>query len=303
MDEMISDIPLSNEWTTVRSINEGWSTDKKYYVKDNRGEQYLLRISSGTCYQEESHLYDSFKKLNKIDIPVSKLLKSGLCNNGKNTYRLFNWIEGIEIQKILGNLSEEEQYKNGFDAGNILRKIHEIGSPSDRLSWGEHYNQKIEKKIILYNNCGITFPNSERLMGFIQNKRSLIYGRPQSFHHGDFHIGNMLITPDEQLAIIDFNRLDYGDPWEEFNRIPWSASESSWFATGQINGYFGNKVPKGFFELMALYIAVNQLGAIPWAIPEGDKELKVVLNQTKEVLEWYENFEQIIPKWYQGVIN
>ena len=302
MEEIILDIPFSNEWKTIRLIDEGWSADKKYYIEDNKGFQYLLRISEGQSYEEESHLYNALRKLNKKDIRVSKLLDSGLCNNGKNTFRLFNWIEGLEIIKIIGNLSEKEQYEYGYESGKILRKIHKIGSPSNRLSWGEHYHQKIDNKIASYRNCGITFPNSEHIIDYIQKRRSLIDGRPQSFHHGDYHLGNMLVTPDKQLGVIDFNRLDFGDPWEEFNRIPWSASKSICFASGQINGYFNNEVPDDFFELMALYIGVNQLGSIPWAIPYGAKELEILLSQTKEVLDWYENFDQVIPKWYQRII-
>ncbi len=303
MEEIIYDIPMSPNWKIIRPIDEGWSADKKYYIKDNKGLQYLLRISEGQSYEEESDSYNALRKLNDIDIRVSKLLDSGLCNNGKNTFRLFSWIEGVVIRKIIGSLSEEEQYKYGFDAGKILRKIHEIESPSNRLSWGEHYNKKIDRKIERYTNCGITFPNSKRVIDYIQKQRSLIDGRPQSFHHGDYHIGNMLLTPDKKLGVIDFNRLDFGDPWEEFNRIPWSASESIWFASGQINGYFCNEVPKDFFELMALYIGVNQIGSIAWAILYGDKEIKILLSQTKEVLEWYENFDQTMPKWYRKIIN
>lgn len=29
----------------------------------------------------------------------------------------------------------------------------------------------------------------------------------------------MIISPEGKLSIIDFNRNDYGDPWEEVNRI------------------------------------------------------------------------------------
>lgn len=47
----------------------------------------------------------------------------------------------------------------------------------------------------------------------------LLNGRTQSYQHGDYHVGNMIISPDNALSIIDFNRSDFGDPWEEFNRI------------------------------------------------------------------------------------
>ncbi len=298
MEVIISDIPTSKTWKIIQSIHEGWSADKKYYIKDQKGYQYLLRISNGESTEAERHLYNALRELNKKDIPVSKLLDSGLCNQGKHTYRLFNWIEGVEIRKIIDRLSEEEQYKYGYDAGKILRQIHEIDNPSNQFSWSKYYNQKINKKIVAYRNCGITFPKAERIIDYIQQQRVLINGRPLRFHHGDYHIGNMLMTPDKKLGVIDFNRLDFGDPWEEFNRLPWSASQSIGFANGQINGYFNDKIPKDFFELMALYTGVNQIGAIPWAIPYGDKELTTLLNQTNEVLKWYDNFEQPIPKWY-----
>lgn len=303
MEEILLDIAFLSDWKTIIPIKEGWSADKKYYITDNKGLQYLLRLSYSERYEEESHLYHALRQLNEKDIPVSKLLDSGLCNHGKNTYRLYSWIEGVEIIKIIESLSEKEHYAFGYAAGEILSKIHEIRSPENRLSWGKHYAQKIDNKIERYRDCGITFPHSERLIDFIESRRNLIDGRPQSFHHGDYHLGNMLVTPDNHLAVIDFNRLDFGDPWEEFNRIPWSASRSAWFASGQINGYFDNEVPTEFFELMALYIGVNQLGSIPWAIPYGERQLEILLNQTWEVMNWYDNFDRIVPKWYKGDVT
>jgi hypothetical protein len=40
----------------------------------------------------------------------------------------------------------------------------------------------------------------------------------------------MMIGRDRQLYIIDFNRSDFGDPWEEFNRIVWCAQAAPVFA-------------------------------------------------------------------------
>ena len=110
----------------------------------------------------------------------------------------------------------------------------------------------------------------------------------------------MLITPDSELAIIDFDRSDFGDPWEEFNRITWSASKSPLFANGQINGYFGDQVPPEFFDLMSLYISVNLIGSIAWAMDYGEQELETTSNQIIEVLGWFEHFKRSIPRWYKG---
>lgn len=111
-------------------------------------------------------------------------------------------------------------------------------------------------------------------------------------------MGNMVVTPSGELGIIDFNRMDYGDPWEEFNRITWCAGLSPLFASGRIHGYFNNNVPDLFFRLMALYIASNQLSSIHWAIPFGKEEVDDMVQRAEEVLEAYDYFQTYIPKWY-----
>ena len=62
----------------------------------------------------------------------------------------------------------------------------------------------------------------------------------------------MIISADKLLSIIDFNRPDFGDPWEAFNRIVWSATVSPHFATGQLYGYFGGRPPIEFFQAVGI---------------------------------------------------
>ena len=111
-------------------------------------------------------------------------------------------------------------------------------------------------------------------------------------------MGNMMISQSE-LIIIDFDRFDYGDPWEEFNRIVWCAQASPKFACGMVDGYFDGQVPYQFWQLLALYICSNTLSSIPWAIPFGQKEIDTMINQAKDVLSWYDNMKNPVPTWYR----
>ena len=97
---------------------------------------------------------------------------------------------------------------------------------------------------------------------------------------------------------IRFNRNDYGDPWEEFNRIVWCAQKAPLFASGMVNGYFDDNVPMEFWRLLALYISSNTLSSVYWAIPFGQDEVNTMLNQAKEVLSWYDNMRNLVPTWY-----
>ena len=131
----------------------------------------------------------------------------------------------------------------------------------------------------------------------------LLKNRPQVLQHGDYHIGNFMIGEDREIYVIDFDRFDVGDPWEEFNRIVWSAQVSPAFASGMIDGYFDDKVPDLFWKLLAVYILSNLVGALPWAISYGEEEVSVMQNQAKEILEWYDDMNQLVPSWYMNKKN
>jgi aminoglycoside phosphotransferase (APT) family kinase protein len=150
----------------------------------------------------------------------------------------------------------------------------------------------------MYENCPLSYEGGQAFLDYIQENRHLLKNRPQRFQHGDYHIGNMMISTDGQLMIIDFDRFDFGDPWEEFNRIVWCAQSSPLFASGMVNGYFDNAVPVEFWHLLALYIASNTLSSLPWAIPFGEEEVKVMQKQARQVLQWYDHMRKIVPGWY-----
>lgn len=46
-----------------------------------------------------------------------------------------------------------------------------------------------------------------------------------------------MINNNNELVIIDFNREDYGEPWEEFNRPVWYMKITHEFAIGIVDGY------------------------------------------------------------------
>ena len=108
-----------------------------------------------------------------------------------------------------------------------------------------------------------------------------------------------MIDKEAKLIVIDFNRNEYGDPWEEFNRIVWCAQKAPLFATGMVDGYFGGDVPIEFWKLLVLYISSNTLSSLPWAIPFGEKEIEVMQKLASDVLEWYDDMKCVVPTWYK----
>jgi aminoglycoside phosphotransferase (APT) family kinase protein len=292
------DIKTDYIFKTITSINKGWSSDKKYYVEAETGERLLLRTADRSEYESKKSEFEAMKRLAETGIPMSKPLKFGMSDDGKSVYTLFTWCEGEDAAEMLPKLTDTEQYELGLKSGRYLREIHCIHAPSDQEKWETKFNRKADSKIKQYYDCPVKIKGGDRIIEYIESNRHLLRGRPQSFHHGDYHVGNMVISREAELSIIDFNRHDFGDPWEEFNRIVWSASVSPHFATGQLNGYFNGRPPEEFFRLMLYYISSNMLSSIPWAMAFGEVEVAVMKKQATEVLVWFDGMNNPVPTWY-----
>lgn len=276
-------------------INKGWSCDKKYCVTTSDGIRYLLRITPYDKSETRKVLFAMLEQVSELGISMCKPVEFGTCEEG--VYALHTWIDGKDAGDVIPALSKTKQYAFGLKSGEILKQIHSIPAPETQENWHVRFNRKTDFKIQKYNDCGIRFNGDNKVIEYLKNNRDIFKDRPQCFQHGDYHIGNMMIENGE-LVIVDFDRFDFGDPWEEFNRIVWSAQCSPYFAAGMIDGYFDKHPPMEFWKCLAFYIGSNTLSSIDWGIGFGQSDLDVMLQQSQDVLSWYHNFNTVIPSWY-----
>ncbi|MBR5501525.1 MAG: phosphotransferase [Oscillospiraceae bacterium] len=281
---------------TKQPINKGWSDDKKYCVTAENGTRYLLRVSDIAQHDAKQREFYMMQLVSSLGVPICRPIEFGTCEEG--VYSLQSWIDGEDAELLLPRLTDAEQYAYGLQAGRILRKIHSIPAPAAQEDWGAFFNRKIDRRLKQYGECPIKYENGQAFISCINENRHLLQNRPQTYQHSDYHIGNMMIDKSGCLHIIDFNRSDYGDPWEEFNRIVWCAQKAPRFACGMVNGYFDGSVPQEFWCLLALYISSNTLGSVSWAIPFGQEEVDIMLHQAQDILRWYDNMRNPIPTWY-----
>lgn len=277
-------------------IEKGWSGDKKYRVTTQSGQNCLLRISPSEYYDRRAAEFRRAQQAAGLGIPMCRPLEFGHCPEG--VYTINSWIHGRDAQDVIPELVPEKQYTYGLNAGYILRRLHTLPAPPDAVDWEARFNRKIDQKITLYEASPMKYEGGEAFLAYIEGHRHLLQGRPQTYQHGDYHIGNMMIDEDGILTIIDFEKDDWGDPWEELNRIVWSAQASPLFASGMVDGYFPEGVPLEFWELLALYICSNTLGSLPWAVPYGEEEILTMLRQGAEILGWYNGMGSVVPSWY-----
>lgn len=299
VENLLKDIPLHNGYSKVLKINKGWSKDVKYYIESEVGEKFLLRISEIKYYDVKKKEFEIMQEIFNLDIYMSAPINFGKCDNDKYVYMLLSWIEGIAADEIITTFSEDEQYNLGYKAGLILKKFHSILAPAEQEDWEQRMIKKINFHLKKYKACGIKVANDSRAIKYINENLYLLKNRPQTFQHGDFHVGNLIVTPDNTLGIIDFNRWDFGDPYEDFYKMMLFSRELSIpFAIGQIQGYFEDNVPDDFFKIVALYIADVILFSVVWAIPFGEKEVKTMLELAEMIFSDYDYFNSVVPKWF-----
>ncbi len=293
-------MPIKRIYDTIlkkEPITKGWSSDKKYCVTNVDGKKYLLRISPMEKLSRKKDEFEMMQKVAALGVPMCQPIEFGICEEG--VYSLQSFIVGKDAEETIRFLTDRQQYEYGFESGQILKTIHSVPTTVTLEDWETRFNRKIDRNIQKYNDCPIKYKYGQAFINYINENRHLLKDRPQCYQHGDYHIGNMMIDHDGKLQIIDFDRDDYGDPWEEFNRIVWCAQKAPLFASGMVNGYFDNAVSMHFWRLLALYISSNTLSSVPWAIPFGQDEIDTMINQADEVLSWYDGMKNPVPTWYR----
>lgn len=277
-------------------IQKGYSEEIKYKVKTDKN--YFLKISP-LSFTKKKELEVKYISALEKEIKFPKLVEMKFETN--SILSLYEWIDGVDIREYVSKLTGEELYQYGIQAGSFLKKIHSLSIEEILVNWQEYYIQKSKKKIHSFRKLNENFAEIETFIDYIQSHQSLLKYRPISLCHGDYHVGNMMIELEtKKLVIIDFGSLEIGDPMEEFNRMIWNAQLSEEFATGLINGYFNGKIiPDDFWKLMAYYMACDVVGSIPWAVNYGNDQLTIMLERAKIVLDWFDNFERVIPKFYK----
>ena len=277
-------------------ISKGWSSDQKFKLEFVDGRFGLLRMAELTSLEDKRSEFSLMQKLAAKGCPISQPLD--FWTDTSYVYSVFEWIDGQDMVDVAAVLSDQELYDLGRQAGMFLRTLHSLPIDQAERDWNTFYQAKIDKKIAAYQASEHSYKSGQLMIDFIQANRHLLSQRPIAHHHGDFHTGNFLLGEDRHLKILDFDRHDIGDPWEEFNRIIFTASLSSAFACGQIDSYFEENIPKEFWPWLALYLTVNSLGALSWAEREDPAQIPLMKEQADLLGHWFGDYKKVMPTWY-----
>ncbi len=281
--------------TKVTPVTEGWSHDQKYKIESETGS-CLLRVSPADHYARKQAEFAQIARLNLQTQAFPQAVDHGLSADGQQCYVRYQWIEGTEARNVFPRLTDEQQFQHGVTAGKFLRLIHELPQTAKVDSY-VMISAKMRTRRQQMREQGLEFSGYETMIEFLERHLSLLKDAPTTFQHGDFHLGNMLIDPSGQLRVIDFNRSNFGDPIEDFDRLfTFSRKESLSFARGQLRGYFG-EVSDEFYPHALCYLTMICAFGLVWAHQFGAKEIAVHHALIDQVMEDFDGLRTTRPKW------
>lgn len=287
-----------NAFTKIEPIHKGWSSDKKYYAETKNGERLLLRVSDISKYGEKKHEFDLMKQIAAVGINMSQPIDFGVCCGGKNVYQILTWVEGEEAKEVLTSLPKEEQYAFGWEAGQMLLKMQTAESYPPSSEWASIYGKRVSEYIKAYKTCGQKSVGESLLFSFLEQHSSCLEHRPMCLLHADFQSDNMVISPDNKLYAIDFQGSGVVDPYYALTGVMVTAEVSPQFSIGQLHSYFGGYVPEDFWELNTFYLIAESINAFTVAVTLGKEEVDYSNEIMQTTLEWYDNFNNLVPSWY-----
>lgn len=286
------------DWLNIEPIYKGWSTDKKFRVQTKEGHVLQLRLSPVTQAVSKKREFEWMKRCAALGFTMSGPLSYGLTSDRQYVYHILSWVEGVTLEDVLRTLSPAEAYRLGCEAGKILKRIHALplDNETDRAA---NRKRKKQEQLLKYEQSDLSLEKQDLVLTYIKAHWDWMETGQPVFMHGDFHPGNLIFGPDRALGVIDFNRWKIGDAAEEFMKLGvFTVEQSPSFCRGQIRAYFDDAVPENFWRKLSVYTAHTSVYAVLWAKSFGQAEVEGMKKRYRYVLEQYDHFRRIIPKWY-----
>ncbi|GAA3402522.1 phosphotransferase family protein [Paenibacillus hodogayensis] len=294
-------IPGLEPLTGVQPISKGFSFDRKYALLGQNGQPaYVLRTATLKDADRKRNEFEIVRRVHETGVRTSGPVAFGTIEASDLCFMVLTYVDGDDASEALPLLTSDEQYAIGETAGSELRRMHELEHPGGLEEWSTRRLAKHKRQLEQYRSCGVAIPEEAAVLSFIEEHAGLMNGRPNRFQHDDFHPGNLLVRNKAYAGAIDFNRYDWGDPYHDFLKIAYFSRDVSVpFAIGQIDGYFGGRVPELFWKLYALYTAMIVPPTITWTLQVVPEQLDSMLDRIRVVLEDHRGFDSVVPGWYK----
>lgn len=288
--------PETAHWRKVLPVRGGYGSDRKYEVWTRSGEHLLLRVADERETRRKYAEFAFIQRCQALGFPMPRPVDCGL-HAGK-VYELLTWVEGEPLTQELIGMPEQEQYRLGQEAGRALAAIHSVLlEPGERREADGEVEAR-KRMVFRYLASRHRMAGDDATVMFVA--KHVAYPKRLAGLHGDFHIGNLLLTAGGKLAVMDFDRRQVGDRWQDFQRAQtFSVPRSTAFVNGQIHAYFMGDPPQEFWEAFAYEAAYGAIRQIVWVESLGANAIEQMQMSYARAARDFRGFTPCEPpRWY-----
>ena len=291
-------IPMLNHIDRLELIEAGYSTDEKYTLWEVGEPKYLLRVCGVEHRERRKSDFEILFIHRDRGVACPRPYQFGVTDDGEWCYSLLGFIKGKDAKQVLPTLSEEEQLDIGIQAGRELWRLNQLPISGRSFDWPGHRRSKHDRNIKRARELRLTFPQQQVVDDYILAKLDLLDSAPVRFQHDDYHPANLIVRDRNLAGVVDFNRCDWGDPVEDFYKVPWfTVPISKPFARGQVKGYFESGTPTSFWKRYNLYVAMSITSSLIWATERFPKRVSMFQRLTEQILHTHDFVGGGAPDW------
>ncbi len=294
------EFPFMREANSVQQLTKGFSDDQKFVIDD----KYLIRLFPLEDANHRRKEFETISMLSSLSDFVPIAIEFGVQEALGLAYMVLSYLPGKDGEEALSSLTESEQYHVGFQAGNELKKLHEYPAPEGTEPWNIHKKRNSDRyieELKLLEDLDTRVVN--KLISYIKLNEYLMEGRPNRFQHDVFHPCNLIVERKEFNGFIDFQRMDWGDPIHDLQKLGFFGIKVSVpFSIGALDGYNGGeKISEEFWQLFALYSAMHVVSSFVWGKKMGDEQYDLLSRYAMDVLGDHDDFRENMPRWYRDM--
>jgi len=263
--EMLKVYGVSDTVERCERLDAGFSHDVKYVLWVGGAPTYLVRLSASDMLPRRKAEFEALAVHYERGVLCPRPLAFGETPDRTQCFTLLEYLVGESGETALPKLPEQAQYEIGLHAGCELYRMHEVPGEETTEAWLDRFSRKMARYAERAGELGLTYPGRERIDGYIEEHVSLLEQSPVRFQHDDFHPANLILDDGRLVGVIDFNRCDWGDPVEDFYKVPFFGEPVSvLFVNGQIDGYLACEAAADFWARYNLLVAMMLLPSVVW---------------------------------------
>jgi aminoglycoside phosphotransferase (APT) family kinase protein len=192
------------------------------------------------------------------------------------------------------------QYTLGCETAVCLKSIHKVTRTAAGRSWSNRIGQQIAT---LQQQCPRQIKRIacvQHMLRFLTEQAFRVEDRPITWLHGDLHADNLVLSYEDSVYLIDFEKSCLGDPVSDLCPLLVDLSPHSVpFVSALIDCYFCNRVDSRLLTLVAFYSALDVLSRLVRDVSADAPAQQESLARAARLTRDYAGFKSMVPVWFK----